>query len=231
LPEKIEKKMKYTIRKTKLPVELDLAWDSEVWEQADTVEISNFFATPVAGSFQPETKCRVLYDNSGIYLLFKVKDRYVKSTRTKLNDSVCRDSCVEFFIEPDSNGGYINFEFNCGGNMLASCVKDCTRIDGGFADYQNIDQAAAAEIKIFHTMPNIVDPEIIEATEWRLGAFVPFTVFNRYTNCDIPTSGTNWRGNFYKCGDRTSNPHWASWSPISELNFHLPQCYQTIEFA
>ena len=40
-----------------------------------------------------------------------------------------------------------------------------------------------------------------------------------------------WRGNLYKCGDRTSHPHWAAWSPVDELNFHLPRCFGTLRFV
>ena len=42
--------------------------------------------------------------------------------------------------------------------------------------------------------------------------------------CNLP--GQTWRGNFYKCADRSSHPHWASWSPLGEpLNFHTPQFF------
>lgn len=223
--------MRYFIRRTTKAVDLDAPWNSDIWEQADTLEIKNFFDTPKSGNFHPATECRVLYDADGIYLLYNVKDYYVKSTKTNLNESVCHDSCVEFFVAPAGNGSYINFEFNCGGNMLASNVKDWTRMPGGFADYQLLNDGDAAEIEIFHTMPTVVDPEIIGDTEWRLGVFIPFTVLCRYTNCPVPETGTVWRGNFYKCGDQTSNPHWATWAPVTELNFHLPQCYQALEFA
>ena len=27
-----------------------------------------------------------------------------------------------------------------------------------------------------------------------------------------------WRANFYKCGDDTSHPHWAAWSPLKKVN-------------
>ena len=35
---------------------------------------------------------------------------------------------------------------------------------------------------------------------------------------------------FFKCGDKTSHPHWASWNPVDELNFHLPRCFSEIIF-
>ena len=41
-----------------------------------------------------------------------------------------------------------------------------------------------------------------------------------------------WRANFYKCGDATSHPHWASWNPIGEkLSFHKPEYFGEIVFA
>jgi hypothetical protein len=43
--------------------------------------------------------------------------------------------------------------------------------------------------------------------------------------------GNLWRANFYKCGDDTSHPHWAAWSPVDELNFHLPRCFGRLGFA
>jgi hypothetical protein len=46
-----------------------------------------------------------------------------------------------------------------------------------------------------------------------------------------PMSSQSWRDNFYKCGDQTSHPHWASWSPVDDLNFHLPRCFGTICFV
>jgi hypothetical protein len=50
-------------------------------------------------------------------------------------------------------------------------------------------------------------------------------VLERYVGPLAPLAGQVWRGNFYKCGDRTSHPHWAAWSPVDELNFHLPRCF------
>ena len=42
--------------------------------------------------------------------------------------------------------------------------------------------------------------------------------------------GEVWRGNFFKCVEENSHPHWASWSPVDEFNFHLPQCFGVLRF-
>ena len=52
----------------------------------------------------------------------------------------------------------------------------------------------------------------------------------RYSGPLGTLAGRAWRANFYKCGDQTSHPHWAAWSPVDELNFHLPRCFGTIAF-
>ncbi len=40
---------------------------------------------------------------------------------------MCRDSCVELFLEPKPGRGYFNFEFNCAGTLMACHVEDPTR--------------------------------------------------------------------------------------------------------
>lgn len=43
-------------------------------------------------------------------------------------------------------------------------------------------------------------------------------------------SGRIWTANFQKCADETSHPHWVSWMPLPELNFHLPDFFGEIVF-
>ena len=107
-------------------------------------------------------------------------------------------------------------------------VKDCTRTDKGFKDFSPVTESEAEGVKIFHTMPQVVEPEITEAKTWRLGFYIPFALFESKIKGLKAASGQTWRGNFYKCADKTSHPHWASWNPVSVLNFHLPECYGNI---
>ena len=79
-------------------------------------------------------------------------------------------------------------------------------------------------------MPDIVDPEIEKPTTWVNQLFVPFAVISKYAGELPPIAGEVWRGNFYKCGDKTSHPHWAAWSPVRALNFHDPECFGRLQF-
>jgi len=80
-------------------------------------------------------------------------------------------------------------------------------------------------------MPERVEPEIANPVSWRLQCAIPLSVMEHYVGRIGDLRNQTWRGNFYKCGDKTSHPHWASWAEIDELNFHLPRCFGEIEFA
>ena len=88
----------------------------------------------------------------------------------------------------------------------------------------------AATIRAAHSLPDVVDPEIVEPTVWLLQYSVPFTLFEAHVGPLENVHGQTWRGNFYKCADRCSHPHWTSWAPLDVVNFHLPKCFAPIRF-
>ncbi|MBE6380999.1 MAG: hypothetical protein E7047_08725 [Lentisphaerae bacterium] len=220
--------MKYQIRPAAAAPALDSAWDSASWKNVEALRIVN--ARPEGSNHCPETELKMQYTSDGIYGLFNVKDCYVKSTYTNFQDSVCRDSCVEFFFEIPG-AGYFNLEMNAGCGMLLYYVRDNSRTADGFKDYTILPDEDMLMLKKFHTMPDVVDPEITEPTEYRVGFFIPFALIQKYTGCALPKAGTFWRMNAYKCGDRTSHPHWISWNPVSALNFHNPADFGVLEFC
>jgi hypothetical protein len=114
--------------------------------------------------------------------------------------------------------------------MLSSYIIDPVRTKSGFRDYRRIDEVDAHMVRITHSLPSTVNPERSEPLTWLLGFYLPFALLEKYVGPLAEVSGQSWRGNFYKCGDETSHPHWASWSPVDSLNFHLPNCFGRISF-
>ena len=219
----------YKINKTNFTHPLDGEWLGERWAQIPHLNIALFH--PKSSSHYPKTQAKLSYNNDSISGIFKVEDQYIRSTTTKLQDSVCQDSCVEFFFKPGTNNGYFNFEFNCGGNMLCYYIINHNREKNGpMKEFKVIDTDLAEKVKIFHSLPEVVDPEITVPTTWFLEFEIPFSILEEYCGPIGDVSGTEWRANLYKCGGKTSHPHWASWAPISELNFHLPDCFVPIVF-
>jgi hypothetical protein len=215
------------IRKTEVTPVLLPDWDEPSWQHAETAAVDN--ARPESSDHRPTVHVRLLYDDSNIYGMFNVHDRYVRCVHTQAQDPVCRDSCVEFFFKPDIGPGYFNFEFNCGGALLSSYIRDHTRIgDAGFRDFTMLTQQECARVRVVSSLPSTTDPEIGDPVTWTLAFAIPVDLLEHYAGALSPLPGRCWTGNFYKCGDRTSHPHWISWVPVSELNFHLPDCFGDI---
>ncbi len=182
-----------------------------------------------SSSHRPETTFRVLCDGGSLYVRFDVRDRYVRSVQTAYQAPVCTDSCVEFFVQPKPGTGYFNFEVNAGGTLLLYYVEDPTRIGKGLTKFTPVPEEWGRRIEVRSSLPRVVDPEIEAPVAWHVAYGVPLALFEHYVG-PVGTAGTVWRANFYKCGDQTSHPHWVTWSPVPELNFHLPACFGELAF-
>jgi hypothetical protein len=173
---------------------------------------------------------RLLYKDNWLFGRFRVEDRYVRCAHTGFNDKVYTDSCVEFFVKPRPDRGYFNFEFNCGGAFLISYITDPARTPDGFRKFERLSAELASHIRVYPSMPPVVEPEQETPVTWQLGFAIPLFVLEHYTQEVATGPSQEWTGNFYKCGDKTSHPHWASWNPVRELNFHAPECFGTLVF-
>ena len=218
-----------TIRKTPATAALDLNWENPAWREAETVAVAHF--RPESSDHRPQTAVRLLHDEQGIHGLFQVQDRFVRCVRTGYGSEVWKDSCVEFFVEPKPGQGYFNFEFNCGGAFLCNHIVDPTRTADGFKQFTRLPEAAVRAVQVRASLPRVVDPEIPGPLTWSLQFYIPMAVFEPFIGALGPLTGATWRGNFFKCADDTSHPHWAAWSPVDELNFHLPRCFGELRFT
>jgi hypothetical protein len=218
----------YSIYPVRQRPEFEGAWDGPVWKEIQIVEISHF--RPESSDHRPKTQVKMVYGPEGIYGIFRVNDQYVRCIHRRHQDPVYKDSCVEFFVHPNAKGGYFNFEFNCGGTLLASYVIDPIRMGNGLTSCTRFSKEDVRQLRIYHSLPKLTNPEVQEAVTWYLEFYIPFNLLERYTGPLDVNPGMIWRGNFYKCADETSHPHWAAWAPVDDLNFHLPHCFGELMF-
>ena len=219
----------YNILPAKAVPEMQGLWEGDIWRQAPTLTVDCF--RPEGSDHHPGTQCKLLYDQQNIYGMFRVADQYVRCTNAQFQNDVWKDSCVEFFVQPNGSAGYFNFEFNCGGTLLASYVTDSTRLDdGSLKECIPLTPDDDVQIRRFASLPLMVEPEITTSLVWTLEFCFPFSVLEKYAGPLMPLKGQNWRANFYKCGNETSHPHWVSWMPLSARNFHDPVNFGKLTF-
>lgn len=209
---------------------LDEPWDGPRWQTAEEALIDHFHAA--SNRHRPAAAAKLIYDAANLHLRFRVGDRYVVAKHTQFQDPVCRDSCVEFFVQPRPDGGYFNFEINCLGTLLCYYIGDHARTANGFAKFTPLTCEHGRRIRIVHSLPSPVLREIEEPTIWHIGCTIPLAVLEAYAGPLGRFAGQTWRCNFFKCADDCSHPHWASWAPIgAELDFHQPQYFAPLHFA
>jgi hypothetical protein len=201
-------------------------WSSPDWRDVAALSVDQ--VRPESSSHHPETVLKLQYDEHAVYGMFRVRDRYVRCIHQGFNVPVCKDSCVEAFLEPVSGKGYFNFEFNCGGALLCS-YNEKDKTEGGSS--VPIEENDLEKVVIVPSMPPEIDPELTEETVWTLGFAIPFSILEAHVGPLAVRSGSAWRANFYKCAGDTSHPHWISWSPVPKKNFHMPEHFGNIVFG
>lgn len=216
----------YHVKQADSRMIIDANWDKKEWKDIETIQIKRHMgAMP---KFVPVVESKMMYDKENLYVIFRVKDRFVKSTVTALNGPVSENSCVEFFFSPDTSKplNYFNLEINAGGTPLIFHVTKPR------ATYDKLSDDDIKQIEIAHSLPAVVDPEIKEPVTWTIEYRIPVAMLKKYSNVTPPAPGIKWKGNFYKTGSETSNPNYMTWSFVDHPvpDFHLPQFFGTLVF-
>ena len=216
----------YKVRRVSGPLEMDANWHKPVWQNIEPIMLQYHMGDKP--DHFPEVQAKVAYDEQNIYLIWQVKDQYVKAVASEHQGPVFRDSCVEFFFIPDGLEGleYFNLEMNCGGTMLFH------HQEYNKPERVNVSPEDIARMTVAHSMPRLIPDEIEEKTTWYLEYTIPFEILRNYYQFQFPEAGSVWRANFYKCADHTSHPHWLTWSQVNnpEPKFHLPQFFGKLIF-
>src|SRR3954470_6850884 len=84
--------LQYVIERAIVPPELQGLWDGPAWRHANIASIDQFRRE--SSNHHPPTQAKVLYDNAGVYVIFRVHDRYVICTRDRNQQLTSKDSCV-----------------------------------------------------------------------------------------------------------------------------------------
>lgn len=175
------------------------------WSAADELEISErrlVDAGTDAAKTDVRAWCKLCYNEDGIYLHFRAREREIRSEERGALAAPCNDSCMEFFFCPmEDDRHYFNIEMNpdCAiyfgyGTSIADLIRLCP-------EEENINE-------IFDTHAERT------ADGWTLTYRVPTALVRRFFADFTPESGKRLRANCYKCADKTSHPHWLSWNPV-----------------
>ena len=136
---------------------------------------------------------------------------------------VWEDACVEFFLSPEGNDFYYNFECNCAAKLL---------LHGGPAggERPTASEEVLKSVKRWASLGTEPFEERVGECTWEVALVIPTSAIFRHEIADL--NGKTMRANFYKCGDKLQTPHFLSWAPIDlpKPKFHCPEFFGELTF-
>lgn len=173
--------------------------------------------------YKPEVSFRIAHTGKEILLHYKVKEASIRAVADQDNGRVWEDACVEFFLSPESDSCYYNFECNCIGKLL---------IQGGIVNESRplAPPETLAKVKRWSSLGTEPFEERRGECNWELTMVIPVSACFKHSIDSL--DGKTMKGNFYKCGDKLQTPHFLSWSPIrlERPMFHCPRFFGTLYF-
>jgi hypothetical protein len=173
--------------------------------------------------YKPDVALSMAYGNHEIFLKYYITEDYFKAEKTETNEMVCEDSCVEFFVSPEDDGIYYNFEFNAIGTCLLGTGT-------GRENSTRANPELISKIRRLTSGGKELVKERKGKYSWTLTVAIPFEVFFRHKVKDL--KGKTFRANFYKCGDMLTIPHYVTWNPVGtdKPDYHQPAYFGLLKF-
>lgn len=163
--------------------------------------------------YNPNTIVQLLADDDSLLIRFQTEESPLRAMEHEEDGTVCVDSCMEFFFSPaEGDNRYLNFEINPLGTLHL-----------GLGDGRHNRTHPERDRNLFEIQ------SLISNGKWSLRYRIPFSflrsIFGKLSD--------TWRGNFYKCGDKTGHEHYCVWNPVvaPQPDYHRPECFGILKFV
>jgi hypothetical protein len=195
--------------------------DNSEWQKANWVKLSQI----TQPGKQLETKIKVLYSATGIYVLFSAQDQKITSTFKNDFENLYDGDVVEVFFHPvPAQPVYFEYEISPLNKELVLLISNRHGKFGAWIPWHYNANKVIKKVSVVGGKMNHGSP----IREWTAELFFPYALLTLFDNVP-PKSGMRWNANFcrldYDSGEKVK---W-SWSPI-KLTFHEFDKYFPVQF-
>ena len=173
--------------------------------------------------YTPKVSFAMFHDGENLYIKFDVTENDIHTLVTEDFGRIWTDPCVEFFVSPEGNLDYYNFECTCIGKMLMAWHPNgAAKEDAPMDIINNIERIPSLGTENFALREG--------ENSWSLIEIIPAA--SLFRSGVESWEGKKMRANFYKCGDNLPTPHFISWNAIEwpEPSFHRPEFFGELIF-
>ncbi|HEX9509698.1 MAG TPA: carbohydrate-binding family 9-like protein [Puia sp.] len=192
-------------------------WDKAAWNPLQKLD---------SGGEAYESRFKILYSATGIYVLFQGEDHRITTSYDKDFDDLFKGDVFEVFLQPDPRSPlYIEYEVNALDKELVLLIQNSNGNISGWAPWHYEGRKKMIK-KVFVTGGSATPGSAIRSLSAEL--FFPYSLFNAMSTLP-PQSGTIWNANFYRLDyDSGKMIKWA-WSPV-ERGFHEMRNFRPVRF-
>ena len=182
------------------------------WDSVAVITADRVLWTEDAGIRAGGQLC---YEDETLYVHLWATEKDIRAVNTEPLSPVHEDSCLEFFFQLPGYDSYFNFEINPIG---------CLRIQYGPTKEDRIDIVRNDAAAYFGIQADLT------SDGWEVYYQIPLGFIRLF--CPDARLAGEWRGNIYKCGNKTVKKHYLSWTRIDleTPNFHCPEYFGTFLF-
>ena len=205
--------------------ELNGDGSAEEWNQTEWIDLTQrnlMESTP-----ERNTKMKLLYSETGLYVLFQNEDSLVTTPFTEDFENLWLGDVVEVFLWTNQSApDYFEYEVTPLNYELPLIVSNN---DGELLSWIPFDDTYGEGRKVRHqTSVTGGEKENGAAIDsWTAEMFIPYKLLHPLKNID-PNPGTTWRANFYRVDYDDEGAYW-SWS-LFEDTFHDYQNFGVLMF-
>ncbi len=193
------------------------AWEKAAWEPLQR---------RTAGGHPYQTRVKMLYSQTGLYVLMDAEDRTITATMNEDFLNLWHEDVLEFFLWPDQQYPvYFEYEISPLGVELPILIPN---FDGEFLGWRPWHYEDGRRTRKATTVAGGPKQPGARVTGWRAEVFVPYELLKPLQSVP-PQPGTRWRANFYRMDyddGKTTSWDWARVGP----NFHDFNRFGTLVF-
>ena len=196
--------------------------DNVEWEKAEWTEMSLLSDADE----KYETKFKMLYSETGIYVLGFCEDNMITTNFVVDQDDLWEGDVFEVFLHTDpSNPVYFEYEINPLNTELVLLIPNNEGAYMGWAPWHyEGDRKVKKAVEILNGKAEPGE----KINRWTAEMFFPYALFKGLKNVP-PLPGTEWKGNFYRMDYDTGKRISWGWAPIGK-SFHEYKKYRSIIF-
>jgi hypothetical protein len=198
------------------------AGDNAAWRTTEWTELRRRQADG-----QPyDARVKMLYSNTGIYVLMEGTDRKVTATMNEDFMDLWNEDVFEVFFWPDERYPvYFEYEISPLGHELAILIPNFGGKFLGWRPWHYEGERRTRKATMTMGGPKASGASI---SGWRAEVFFPYALLRPLQNVP-PKPGTRWRGNFYRM-DYDGKPTQWDWAPVGP-SFHEYEKFGDLIFA